>query len=551
MNFKIKKRVILAIIFTVVTIIAANKFWYSHLPLPLSMDIKGKNTCTIEIQINLKDSNDIMARKIRRDKKTLNLNENFKADFLIKNVRHPKRLKIVIYGLEKNVPLKISKIVFNNKDELNDLENFSAEEAEITVKNNELIIIPLSGTIYLTYEKTLKTKEPIKFDFCVFIIILVLSYLIFYKLSNYSASFKDINKKSRIEIIFLTIFFIFLFVPMSRINQDEISKQENRTLAKLKPLIYKNCIINFRFTKDFDDWFCDRFNLREFFISVYDTRWLLAKNWKTNSVLKGKDNWLFSNSIESTNSYTNENPFTENDLKIITSYLEEVNDYCNKHNKKFYFLIAPDKSKIYGEYYPDEIKAPKTQSRAEQLTEYLRKNSKINVIYPKSALIKNKGKDLLYWKQDTHWNNLGGYIGYCELMKEINKDYKDIAVFKPKSYTKETHIGDLNKTLPKILQKEDKTLYKTPSQENKDICVFPEYDKGIVNCFNKNEKINLIMYRDSFSRALIPYLSYSFKNSKFIWRYDISKTVIDEGDVIVLQVVERFLHELKEKKLQM
>lgn len=88
---------------------------------------------------------------------------------------------------------------------------------------------------------------------------------------------KNIDKQSRIDIIFLTIFFTFLFIPMSKINQDEISSQENRMLAKWQPLINEDREINYNFGKDFNEWFNDRFYLRNNMLYLYYKNFNLIK----------------------------------------------------------------------------------------------------------------------------------------------------------------------------------------------------------------------------------------------------------------------------------
>lgn len=166
------------------------------------------------------------------------------------------------------------------------------------------------------------------FNFEPFTIILVLTYLLAYKLSDYVANFNTIKEKSKTEIIFLCIFFIFLFIPMSHINQDEISKQEKRTLAKWEPFIEKGNNINYNFGKNFNNWFNDRFNLRTKLIALNNIKLVLNKNSSeegiliTKDVIIGKDNWLFFGNKESTDSYTNSKLFTDDELVLIDNYLK-------------------------------------------------------------------------------------------------------------------------------------------------------------------------------------------------------------------------------------
>lgn len=80
-------------------------------------------------------------------------------------------------------------------------------------------------------------------------IITVISFLVLWKIVNYISNFKTIKQASRLDIIFLTLFFIILFIPMSHISKKDISTQENRTLTKWRGLIKPNGEINFEFGK--------------------------------------------------------------------------------------------------------------------------------------------------------------------------------------------------------------------------------------------------------------------------------------------------------------
>lgn len=101
-------------------------------------------------------------------------------------------------------------------------------------------------------------------------VILVTSYFLFtYKLGKYLSRFKIEEHHSRIDIVFLTVFFILLFVPMLHISDAEKSEQENRMLAKYTPLIDYRGGCNLKYGKNFDAWFSDRFWGRDELVKVY------------------------------------------------------------------------------------------------------------------------------------------------------------------------------------------------------------------------------------------------------------------------------------------
>ena len=434
------------------------------------------------------------------------------------------------------------------------LEKFKVENASFKIENGELNLKPNFPTITLVYPEKIDVRTSIKFDFKVFLIILILTYLLSFKLSDYVADFNTVKGKSKVEILFLVVFFIFLFIPMSHISSEKISKNENRTLSVWKPLINTNGTINYNWGNNISSWFNDRFYLRQFFLDCYDKRMLFSKNWRTKNVIQGKNGWLFYGESDSIESYTNSVLFKDSELIRIKNYLEEIENVCKKQNKKFYFIIAPDKHKIYPEFYADDIKQINSKSRVYQLIDYLHKNTDIKVIYPKEMMMKHKKDDYLYWKTDTHWNSMGAYYGYLALMEVIKKDYKNINVYKLNNTVKEEYQGDLYKLTPTIFRKKDTTLYSREKIDLKNYCILPEEELDDTNCNNPKSEISLFFKGDSFSKSIIPYLSQSFGKSRFKRNKgiscELSKKELEEADVFILESVERGISALPNAHLE-
>ena len=486
----VRKRTIIAIIITIFVISLTNKAWLKFKPVYVDFDINSKGKCNIEVQLDKKDNDKFKKTKISN--KTLNLDEAKHAKFTIKKIKFPKRLRIIIFIYDELNPIIIKNIQLNNNVKIDNPDKFKVEGADVSTTDKGLILIPKDNVIVLTYPYTLNIKAENDFQFSLFIILIVLTFLLSYKLTNCMAEFNTLYEKSKIDIVFVSIFFVFLFIPMSNIDiKSQISEQENRTLAKLYPLILEDVNINYKFPKEFENWFNDRFYLRNFFIDVHDSKFRINKNWRTKDVIKGKDNWFFLAWEESISSYTNQNLFTQEELKELAVYLNNVDNFCRRNNKHFYFIIAPDKARIYPEYYPEDIKPLNAElSLSNQITDYLNKNTKVNVIYLKDTLIAHKGKDIIYFKQDTHWNELGAYLGYLKIMEVIKKDYKKINIYIPPNYISKNNAGDLYNMTPKNLIKKDNTLYKVPYTNNDYMC---KYNYKLINCYNKNSDINMIL----------------------------------------------------------
>ena len=165
----IKKRTIIAIIITIVTIIATNKLWLIFKPMPVDFDIKGKGQCNIEVQLNKKDNDKF--NKIKSQCIILDLNKDSHASFNVKRSRCPKRIRFVITGLKDNSPVEISNITLRNgKYKLDDLKQFANSTGKLGIKNNSVIVSAGNSIIILEYKKTLKVRTAIKFDFKLFVI---------------------------------------------------------------------------------------------------------------------------------------------------------------------------------------------------------------------------------------------------------------------------------------------------------------------------------------------------------------------------------------------
>lgn len=373
----------------------------------------------------------------------------------------------------------------------------------------------------------------------------ILLFLFIYKLIDYISKFN----RSRIDIVFLAVFCLLILLPMSHISTQEKSTQENRMLAR-KPVLFEKNGLNQKFGEQFEEWFNDHFFGRQELLNFYDkvNRVRLQGNHRALIALDG---WLFYKGDNGIRNFQNLDLFSAEDLDNITQYLTDIYNWTRKNKVDFYFVICPDKSKIYGEYIlPMGKSYPNSASRANQLISHLREHTDIPVIYPYDALHANKENGLLYWKNDTHWNELGGYIGYQEVMKPIQKKH-NIPMVQYQTTQMEKHPeGDLTSLLS--IDPDDVTEYIVPQITNNATCrktnVNGDFD---MECINKSGKYNLFVYRDSFTGAMIPYLTNTFAKSEFLWHYQINKKElqsIKKADILIFEILERFLPRLKELK---
>ena len=404
---------------------------------------------------------------------------------------------------------------------------------------------------YIIYKTpvNIETKWQVKVDYYILFIIAVISLLAAHKIVKYLAQFKFKENSSRIDIVFVTIFFVLLFVPMLKISRADKSEKENRMLAKYVPFI-KNGQVNLKYSTNFESWYNDRFLGRDVLINIWSfLEQKINPNQGNDKVLVGKNGWLFYKLDNSIENFQNRKLFSQPELEQAARYLSSINSWAKENGKDFYYVIAPDKNKIYGEYFPTAIYKTKSdsQSRANQLTQYLRENTEVKVIYLYDVLMQNKNRGLLYFKNDTHWNKFGSYFGYLEIMKEIQQLRPEVPVLSNLKWEETTHYkGDLTNMLGGSVQDLD-TKYLSPKITLVQNCTILQKiaAKTDMICYNPQGTLRLFLKGDSFSTFLLDYLRLSFKNTQSFRSYDFTaqdlQNIKQNADIIILETVERLI----------
>lgn len=352
-------------------------------------------------------------------------------------------------------------------------------------------------------------------------IILILSYLLAYKLTSYAADFKSVKNKSRIEILFLTVFFVLLILPALKINDEIYSKAENRKLAEYKPFITKN-EINYNFGKDFNNWFSDRFFGRTSIIHLYNKLRFLLTGYIYNQgeyYYNKKTRWAFSTGWHSTGDLSKNFPVYKKNIK-------KLEDFCNKNGINLYIVIAP----VKGEVYPDAIYPYKIKfNTGKKFEEYINKSSgRKMVTYPLKEMQEDAKKEYAFPQGDPHWSEYGAYSAYRVLMQNIKKDFPDIKILndddfniEKKKFTRTDYPGTyFNKgheyNTMRISIKHNNTLY--PSYESKfadKLQIITHDSRASADSFfpyGNPEKAYII--GTSFSENLYLFLRYTFKEVK-------------------------------------
>lgn len=334
----------------------------------------------------------------------------------------------------------------------------------------------------------------------------------------------------------------------------ESTNYEQRAAAE-KPVFSFQTIT--QYPQEFEQYYNDHLPFRSQLIEYNVlTDYYLFRQSPVSKVILGKDGWLFYNPCGSDGDpiadYRGDNLFTQEKLEDIAGNLTAIQDSLHRQGKQFVLMFAPSKESVYGNsYLPDAYVNGNTYTKTDQLAEYLQAHTDIHLVYPKAQLLEAIEQDPerdYYFKTDTHWNQLGGYIGASALLNTLDIPMPDLDTLQITA--RHDHVGDLATMMGLAKYLKYDTFYNlTGYCDLASISEsFPvEGDTTILQYRAENaDSRNFFVIRDSFGEGLFPYLSFPFSCTTFVHRDTYTPDMLSEypSDIVVLQLSDRYTQNL-------
>lgn len=300
----------------------------------------------------------------------------------------------------------------------------------------------------------------------------------------------------------------------------------------------------------------DNFGGKEFLLERYINfkYYNLHESPQPDKVIIGKDGWLFlGDSFAQGHSISlGLVKFSNSELERITNVIRERKKFLGAHNIKFDIAIAPNKQSVYDKYLLTGKYDPNNNTQL--LKKYLKSTIDFDLIDLKEAIDSYKDSVQLYYKNDTHWNGIGAFLAFNMIASYIKKDYPLFSAFSFNDYfvnRVKSEEFDLSAML-KLKIIEDKITLEPKFRENA-VMLNPKlgvpfsftmekngYEKRFLN---SEKRYKIIIFRDSFTSALIPYFKENFNYSLFLWDYDFNKKLIleEKPDIVLYIVAERLI----------
>lgn len=220
---------------------------------------------------------------------------------------------------------------------------------------------------------------------------------------------KNESKFSNILLIILTMGFVFTFAILFWAMPDrDFSPEENRKLEQLPEISIDN-LMSGDLTEEFTDYMADQFPFRSFFVGTKAMVETVQLKGENNDVLFGSDGYLVAR-----NDYPD-----EKSLQLNLSSAARFADACRAQGIQCTTAFAGRKidvcddkiSPVLGSHYSDRIWNILSDICMDEGLEYTDLRTLLRE--------KERSGESVYYRTDHHWNSLGAYYAYSEIMKAM------------------------------------------------------------------------------------------------------------------------------------
>lgn len=263
-------------------------------------------------------------------------------------------------------------------------------------------------------------------------------------------------------------------------------------------------------------------------------------------VSAGTENWLFYKTKSDGDpiaDYEGTNSFTEEDIQKRAEILLKIQNHLSSQGVQFCLIIPPNKEHIYSEYMSREYTHSEI-SRTDLMIQDFKKQG-IHAINPKKSLLEEHNAFQLYYPYDTHWSQLGGYIGTKLALQSFGIEIPALSEVKIRSDQK-SNACDLAAMAGITNLLNDEIEYTVDGMFERDPERFEKASEFNAGSFFSNDdalyKKKVLLIGDSFRAAMTPTLVNYFSEVYSIHRNDCKPELLDyfSPDYVIIEYVERY-----------
>ncbi len=383
------------------------------------------------------------------------------------------------------------------------------------------------------------------------------------------------------------LFVVGIWLPLLGLiggwNPDE-GLRERRVLETRPP--FEATLESLRtYPARFEAYFNDRFGFREFMIrtnNVVRVVWLgdgprtrmgrfqepargpaAAPHPLSRGVLRGRDSWFYLFTGAMMRDFRGLATYSPETLAETQRALERRRDRLAARGIPYLLVIVPEKYTVYPEHLPENIIRVEEETRADQLVNHLRANSDLDVLDLRPALIGARPEGRLYHRTGAHWNDLGAYVAYREILERLGVQFPALEPLPLAAFERRTQIGparpllgifglrdrlsdELIELVPRsrriaravALADPPPSVVEPPAVARATQRLLDDMETG------REDLPRAVMLHDSFTRVgLADFLSEHFERIAYVRGQVLDMELIERErpDVVIEERVERFL----------
>ena len=328
--------------------------------------------------------------------------------------------------------------------------------------------------------------------------------------------------------------------------------EENRILAPRPALPTRPAEIR-GFVKATDAYVADHFPPRPHLIALLNRVRLYAGASGSPRVLVGREGWLFYNDDSLLGATRGDPPLRREEIRDWLQHAAGRTEALRARGIPYLVMTPPMKETVYPDYAPHWYSGLDAARPAPLLARLARRAGAGEVLYLQAPLVaaRRQGQKT-FSRHDTHWTGYGAYAGYAALMGRLHA----MGVAEPPlplSAFKNTgpDVGDREGDLAVMLGVADLVDIEREHVDNPEgrarakvryLSAKHHWSGPQVIETGQAGKPVLLMTRDSFANALVPFLLPHFSrlilahNQDGAWRQDLIDRF--KPDVVVLEVLE-------------
>lgn len=346
------------------------------------------------------------------------------------------------------------------------------------------------------------------------------------------------------KLIYCILFFAICLCPsLGMLVTKQETSSENRQLSEFPSPKTEEGKINVEWLSQAGDYFQEHFAFRNELVTgnaLLHGR--LLETSTADGVIQGKNDWLYYK--DSLDDYLGQDLLSDRSLFNIAHMLSMTQQALEEKGVNFLFTIAPNKNSLYGDNMPyyDKLKVS-DQTNRENLESWL-KTEKVAYADLYQALMEED--EVLYHARDSHWNNKGAALAADVLMDALGKDHDS---YEGESYTvRRDYTGDLDTMLYPLASTADDEIYYDKETTYATVEEIQSNFDPRITTVNPVKEGSLVMYRDSFGNALLPYMADAYANAYFSRGipYQLMDVETHSADTVIIERAERFLPEMSQ-----